>query len=156
MRLFVIVWIRQWFHEIITRFNEGELILEENPIKQMPLPNNLTLEFIDKSKHVAVDRWLVSVTARIRIPLDELAIGSGWVSVDQAEALKQAVGDPAVYEKEMKRNFIDAASKDRLVDALVTSYIDSSLSYLSTPEFPRKYLLRTLAGIQSRAAWITG
>ncbi len=119
----------------------------KEPIKRVSLANGLTLEFFDQSKHVAADRWLISVRACVTIPLDGLAGGPNGLSADQANPLKAAFGDHVVYEKEMARNFIDAKEKDQAIEEMMSSFIDSTESYLARPDFPQKYALKTLAEI---------
>ncbi len=69
----------------------------KEPIKRVSLANGLTLEFFDQSKHVAADRWLISVRACVTIPLDGLAGGPNGLSADQANPLKAAFGAHGVF-----------------------------------------------------------
>ena len=125
----------------------------KEPIKRIGLDSQLTLVFIDNSKHVAADRWLISVKACVAIPLDPLADGPNGLSADQIKTLKDMFGNQIAYEKEMDRNFIDAAVKDQAIQEMMSSFIDSTLRYLNHPDFPRRYALKTLAEIQSKTSY---
>ncbi|MBU1180973.1 MAG: hypothetical protein KKF00_02170, partial [Proteobacteria bacterium] len=44
--------------------------MEHNFVRAMELKNNLKLKIYDNSKKMAGDRWLVSLIARIKVPVD--------------------------------------------------------------------------------------
>jgi len=89
--------------------------MKDKLIDKIKLENGLTLEFYDRSRPVASDRWLVSFIAR--------------------------VGDKVTYRHEKTRNFIAETEKDQVFDGLKERFLAASLAYLSNPDFPRKLIL---------------
>jgi hypothetical protein len=117
--------------------------MEENLIKIIDLENNLKLEIYDISKKMAGDRWLVSILARIKIPVNPesgLFSGSEW----SKEEIIKLLGNEAVFEQKRERYFIDEKNKQFVFNELCDSFVNNTISYLSHPDFPKKFAVMKL------------
>jgi len=126
--------------------------MAENLIRRIDLENDLVLTFYDGSKPVAGDRWLVSLTARVRVPVDDSLFDANDPSGVSVEKIREILGDSVVFEKEMTRNFIAEKEKDRILDGLMESFLSSTLSYIATPVFPEKFVMKKYSEARQRIA----
>ena len=106
----------------------------------MHLENGLKLELYNHSRKVAGDRWLAFFEARIEVIIKEdyFKDQNPDISVDE---LKKVLGEKVLFKYEKKRNFIDVREKDNIFENLKKRFLDNSLRYLSTDEFPKKFIL---------------
>ena len=110
--------------------------------KIIDLENGLKLKLYDRSRKLAGDRWLVSLTAVIDIPLDGVAANAaGKMAVDPAK-LKLALGEKIYFKQKMQRHFIDAAQKDQVLQDLMNSFLASARPYLAHPDFAEKVVVK--------------
>ncbi len=116
--------------------------MEEKLIKTIELKNKIKLDIYDRSKRMAGDRWLVSLVARMEIPVTKSIFTNGNQPVQDMEDIKEALGEKVVFEQKRERIFIDEQDKDKLLVSLVDRFIDNTLPYLSLAEFPGKYILK--------------
>jgi len=113
-----------------------------NPIRTIRLDNGLMLEIHDDSRHVAADRWLIKLVARIDIPVERLAADAGSITPDDINAIKASCGNYIRYEQNLERNFIDAKQKNAVFQELMTAYLNGTQGYLSHAHFPQRCALR--------------
>ncbi|MBU2549570.1 MAG: hypothetical protein KKB20_14225 [Proteobacteria bacterium] len=116
--------------------------MDEHPMDTIRLDNGLTLELHDRSRNLAGDRWLVTFQARIEIEVKPDWFAGRPDSGPSYEDIRAALGDRTVYTYEKTRNFIDKGQRVEVFEALKTRFLENSLSYLSSPDFPRRLLLR--------------
>ena len=120
-------------------------------IKKIKLENGLNLEFYDSSKKIAGDRWQVKLTVRVEIPVnDYLQNIEAEMNVDD---VKKILGKSIYYEKNMVRNFIDNKEKEKLLNGFCDSFLKSTLSYLSEPNFPKRFIVKNYNEYKSRKGW---
>jgi len=119
-----------------------------NLIKKVNLENGLELELYDSSKKVAGDRWMVKLSVKVEIPL------SGYLQgLDEGmdlDDIKKTLDQKIVYKKSMERNFIDNKEKDKLLNNFCDSFLESALTYLSTPNFPKQFIVKKYKEKKSR------
>ncbi len=111
-------------------------------IQKIELENGLVLEFYDGSRKIAGDRYRVTLIANIRISVRSIDLKEDFPGVEP-QALLRALGETVTFEKKMERNFIDAGKKDACLNALRDSFLSGTRSYLSHPEFARKFIFKT-------------
>lgn len=114
--------------------------MDEKCVRTIDLENGLILEIHDGSRCVAADRWLILLTAVIRIELTEALLNAAATGAITAAQFRGLLGGTIRFEKEMKRNFIAAGLKERVFEEMAASFLDSALPYLSAPDFAVKYL----------------
>ncbi len=116
----------------------------------------MKLNFYDVSRKLAGDRWYVGMIAQIDIPLTDSLLTNQPLSNYSAEEIRNALGETIRFQKKMDRHFIAEGEKDALVQGLVDSYIKSSLSYLSHPNFSIKYVHKEFTAHLKQQAWHKG
>jgi hypothetical protein len=124
--------------------------MESNPVKAVELKNSLKLEIHDISKKMPGDRWLVSLLARIRIPVNpESGLFKG--SEYSKEEIEHLLGKEVVFEQKRERFFIDGKHRDSVFEELCDSFLNSSLRYISLPDFPEKFVIKQFKDRVKRA-----
>jgi hypothetical protein len=58
------------------------------------------------------------------------------------DKLKAVLGDKVVYRYEKQRNFIAENEKDSILNGLKERFLNTTLSYLSSPEFPGRLIVK--------------
>lgn len=116
--------------------------MEGTLIQRVKLDNGLTLEMFDLSRHVAGGRWLVSFEARIEVKVrPEYFVEDSRTHVD-LEGIQALLGEIVTYRHTKGRNFIAESEKDTFLKVLKERFLDATLCYLSSPEFPRRLIIR--------------
>ena len=115
--------------------------MEEKLIVKIRLENGLTLELFDCSRRTAGDRWLVSFFARIELDVRAEHFEAQGTTEVFFEDVRAALGGKATYSYETERNFVPETEKDEVFMELEKSFLETTLDYLSAPDFPRKLIL---------------
>ncbi len=109
-------------------------------IEKVNLPNGLTLEFWDESRHLVGDRWYVGVRAVVGIDIPDGEC-EGFVE-EYIKVLREKLGNRIYFQLLEERNFIAEDEVETLKKRLMEVFIKNSLNYLSHPDFSRRFLLR--------------
>jgi len=125
---------------IVIKAGNGRGRMDNNLIKKVDLENGLNLELYDSSKKIAGDRWQVKLLVKIEIPVSDY-LQSLDEGMDADDFLK-VLGKKVVYERTMERNFIDNKEKEKLLNDFCDASTESSLLYLSTPNFPKRFIVK--------------
>ncbi len=112
-------------------------------IKNLKLENGLRLEFFDKSTKLAADRWQVVMLARIEVMVEDVDLTDHLTGKPSRDAIVEMIGNKAVFEKRVERNFVDKKEKDNILRGMVAAFIDSSKPYLSLPDFPIRCIMKS-------------
>ena len=121
------------------------------------LANGMTATYLDESKKLAADRWLVKLRCRIAIPLQ------GWMLDDmtgddpQTLFCREQFDGCLAHEIVMERNFIGATDKERVMADIIERLEDTVLGYLSKEAFIRQLFTVRIAEFTQRYAqqgWI--
>ncbi len=129
--------------------------MNEKLIKTIVLGNGLILEIYDHSRKAAGDRWLVKMVAKVDNSIDYLinnARESSKLNL-QIDELKKFFGACIRYEQRREHNFINEMEKDNVFNDLLTSYLKSSQTYLSHPDFPVRYAARAYLKKKQQSTW---
>ncbi len=116
--------------------------MEEKQIRTVELENHLRLNFYDHSKKIAGDRWFVSVTAKVDIQVADALSAPDDLPNVSADEIREKIGETVAFEKKLERNFVSEGEKDEVFENLLTSFLSNTRSYLSLPEFSRRFVLR--------------
>ncbi len=127
--------------------------MEQILIKSIELSNGLKLDFYDISRKLAGDRWYVGVIARIDIPLIDSLLTNQHLSHFSIEEIRNALGESVRFQQKRERHYIDELEKDDLMNSLLDSFIKRTLTYLSLPDFPGKYVLKEFQAYLKRKTW---
>jgi hypothetical protein len=116
--------------------------MKEKLIKTIDLENGLQLNVYDASRKLVGDRWLVSLIAKMDVPVTEILKRNGRESIENLNEIKHMLGDSVLFEKKRERNFVDTAAKETVFKELCDMFLNSSLNYLSKKIFPKQYILK--------------
>lgn len=102
------------------------------------LTNGITITYLDESKKIAGDRWLVKIRCQASIPLQ------GWMrealSKEDAQTAfcREQFNGQLLYETISERNFIDDEDKTKVLLQLRNCFEDNALCYLAKEVFVRQ------------------
>ncbi len=113
-----------------------------NIIGSHRLDNGLELNFVDRSKQIATDRWYVSVTVQVEIPVEKKWFDRQIFSDIDFEGIRRELGDVVRFEQKKDRNFISASQKDRLIEDICEMTLKTTKRYLESENFPAKFILK--------------
>jgi len=120
----------------------------ERLLCQHPLKNGLTLEFWDRSRPVAGDRWQVVLEARIAVAVTPAHLPGTLQS--NLDDVTRVLGPQAVFSKEEVRNFVAAPAVAQLLQELQAMLLNSLQNYLGHPDFPARFIGKKFAEARER------
>jgi hypothetical protein len=113
-------------------------------IRMERLDNGLTIEFFDRSNRYFGDYHRVCVEAccRVALNMDNFA---GLADAPAAlQAARAVLGNEVVFLRKLEKMGVAGEAVERTREALIASFIRSSLPYLSTPTFPGRFIAAEL------------
>jgi len=113
-------------------------------IQTIELKNNLTLSLYDESIKMIGDRWLVTLVARITIPVDEALIQANYLGLMDKGEIKKALGESVVFEQKSNRIFVDQSDKKNIFQEMCDIFLENTLPYLSHSNFPKRFVLKKI------------
>ncbi|RKX20377.1 MAG: hypothetical protein DRP51_05810 [Candidatus Zixiibacteriota bacterium] len=116
--------------------------MQDNAIKKIALKNGLTLEFIDNSRKIAGDRYVVVLKTRIEVPVSNSWFSERDASIPSIEDITKKVGDTVFFEQKKERNFVDENEKEAVLNNIIEVAEDFGIRYLGHPDFPKKLILK--------------
>lgn len=125
----------------------------EDLIYTQSLDNRLVLRIYDVSRRMAADRWVVSLAARIDIPVDELVLSEGGDTAPGRGDLIGTLGRTVTFEQRFDRKFVDAGQKDKVLRDMQDGFLKGSATYLAHPCFARRFVLKEYRQKQERRSW---
>ena len=129
--------------------------MPEKLIEKVTLPNGLILELWDNSRLMAGDRWLVSLMARVEVPV----LPEYFSTLDHGEQayrdLVDAHGNPLVFSQEKVRHFVDGSETEETITGLCQRFKDNLIGYLGNPKFAPQYVLKKYGDLLDRQNWST-
>ena len=106
------------------------------------LDNGLDLNFIDRSKPIAADRWYVCVTVQIDIPMDKKWFDRHPVDELKFQHMRRELGERVLFEKKKERNFISTDNKNEIIKELCDNTLETAKHYFGLDDFVAKYILK--------------
>ena len=127
--------------------------MEDNLIKTIDLENGLKLKLFDASRKLVGDRWLVSLIARIEMPINDLLLKKDVSPLLNVDEIRKALGEKLLFEQKREKIFIDDKEKDEVMKGMQDLFLSSSLSYFSHSDFPQKYILKKFNEKIKKDSW---
>jgi hypothetical protein len=122
-------------------------------IEKITLPNGLVLELWDESRPMAGDRWIVSLLARMEVPV-LFEYFSALNDGEQAyQELINAYGDPLVFTQEKARHFVNERETNDVLTELCQRLKDNLIFYLGNPRFGLLYVMKKYGDLKDRQDW---
>ncbi len=122
-------------------------------IKTIDLENSMQLNILDGSRKLAGDRWLVTMIARIEIPVSEVLIQDGQQSKENVEAIIKVLGEKVLFEQKRERIFVVETEKETIFEEVYDIFLNSTLTYLSNKKFPQRYVLKKYREESEKDSW---
>ena len=124
-------------------------------VKTEALGNKLILELYDASRKITGDRWLVSLVAKIDIPIEDSILPiDGEPDTDILE-IREALGESVCFRQTRNHNFIAESEKEATFQDLIESFLSTSSSYLSHKDFPKKFIAKEYKKHLKMKSWYT-
>jgi hypothetical protein len=116
--------------------------MKETLVKTLDLKNGLQLKIYDASRKLVGDRWLVSLIARMEIPVTEVSERNDPQPTENVNELKDVLGERVMFEQKREKIFVDTEEKDSVFKEAYDIFLGSSLDYLSRERFPKQFILK--------------
>lgn len=113
-------------------------------VETINLPNGLKLTITDSSRRIAADTIKVELNFQVKIEVLE----SFFASSDDHQKVKNALGNELTYEHKTERSFVYDKDEESVRAALLDTFKNNSLAYLSSPNFAKKMALSQLKDIR--------
>ena len=127
--------------------------MEEKLIKNIDLENGLELKLYDASRKLAGDRWLVSLIARMEIPISDSLLKEDVSPLLNVDEVRKVLGEKLLFEQKREKIFIDERKKDEVLKEIQDFFLSCSLSYFSHSDFPKKYVLKEFNEKIKKGSW---
>lgn len=116
-------------------------------VRELALDNGLTVRFSDASRRYFGDYHQVRVEVTCEVPL------SGELFDDSAafEAARKLLGSVVCYRKLVEHQGVPSLSVAEQVEKVIQHFIDHSLNYFSSEQFPRRLVHSELNRLRSRS-----
>lgn len=114
--------------------------LMKNLISELPLPNGLTVSFFDLTRRYFGDFYLVKMEIQCKVPV----LPGYFVDRSDFDEAKMLLGDQVVYERTEKQMGVPSTEIERVLQRLITNFMEHSLSYFAAARFPEKLVLAEL------------
>ncbi len=121
-------------------------------IETISLEDNTRLKLFDDSKRLPDDNWQVTLTARLEIPVETLYRGEA-TELPGADELREAIGDPLVYEHKNVRQFVPAKEKQALLESLISTFKTKVFPYIARHDFHVNYAAAIYREHAKRNTW---
>ncbi|MFA5902445.1 MAG: hypothetical protein WC836_00815 [Desulfobacula sp.] len=116
--------------------------MEERIIKTIVLENGQTLVISDLSRKISEVGCVVVMKANMEIKIVKELFIDNPLSDFKFQDMLGVLGDKAVYEYKIERNFIMECNKDEILGNIVETYLKNMGQYVAKPDFPGKFVLK--------------
>src|SRR3989339_790161 len=110
--------------------------MEQRIVKTIELENGHILVISDLSRKISENACVVVMKANMEIKIVKELFSDIPLSDFKFQDILGVLGDKAVYEYKVERNFIMDHEKDGVFDNIVETYIKNTGQYVSKPGFP--------------------
>jgi hypothetical protein len=122
-------------------------------VKTIDLENSMQLNIFDCSRKLAGDRWMVTMIARIEIPVTEVLVQEGHQTKESVDEIIKVLGEQVLFEQTRERIFVDEKEKANTFEEVCDIFLNSTLTYLSSKEFPQRYVLKKFREESEKDSW---
>jgi hypothetical protein len=116
------------------------------PVKEIILDNGLTVSIFNHTHRYFGDYHRVRVKIICEVPLLEEYFAD---QSEYAEA-KANLGNNVIYRRDTELMGIPTGELEKSLEKVIENFTDNSLSYLSSPQFPQKFVLMELSGSRKK------
>ncbi len=116
--------------------------MKEKLIKTLDLENGLQLKIYDASRNLVGDRCIVSLIARMEIPVTEILERNDPQPTENVNEIRDVLGEYVLFEQKREKNFVDTTEREIVYKKMCDIFLGSSLNYLSKETFPKQLILK--------------
>ena len=120
----------------------------ENIIRELSLPNGLSVSFVNRTRRYFGDYNLVKleIVCKIAVSADCFA------HQGELDAARLLLGEVVVYRRNLEQMGVPSSEIASVQNRLIADFEQHSLSYFSAPSFPRKLVAAELSKIIKKKA----
>jgi hypothetical protein len=122
--------------------------MTETALFRQNLTNGLTLEFFDRSRPMAGDRWQVILEVRLPIPVTAATLPPDLRN--RADEVIAALSQEIFFTKQEIRHFIDIREIPAVLQKIQTRLWEGLKNYVSHPDFAGLYIRKKFAELQGQ------
>ena len=111
------------------------------PIKEIFLDNGLTVSFYNHTHRYFGDYHRVRVKIICEVPILE----KYFADYSEYSQAKGKLGNNVIFRRDTELMGIPSGELEKTLENVVENFTDHVLSYLSSPQFPRKFVLLKLS-----------
>lgn len=105
--------------------------------------NVVSINYIDRSRKIVGDRWLVELVGEMDIPITE----TFWAAVsendvDLLDCIQKKLGDRLRFSISSIRNFVADDEKEAVFNELISRFEENIAPYMDKPDFVQKLFLK--------------
>ena len=116
------------------------------PIKEIFLDNGLIVSFFNHTHRYFGDYHRVRVKIICEVPL----LKEYFADQSEYAEAKANLGSNAIFRRDTELMGIPSGELEKCLEKVIENFTDHSLSYLSSPQFPRKFVLTELSGSRKK------
>ncbi|MEN6463875.1 MAG: hypothetical protein ABFD62_01715 [Syntrophaceae bacterium] len=108
------------------------------------MDNGLVLEIWDESRKIADDTFRVTLAARVKVAVKKEYLPD----LEHYRTVLRVFGHEILFEQVKERSFVRTDEKDEIYNQLLGEFRDTTLKYISRPNFPAGFVMSKFMEIQ--------
>lgn len=116
------------------------------PIKEIPLANGLTVRFFDATRRYFGDYHQVRIHIVCEVPL----VAELFEDDAARQAALKLLGDRASYRKEIEQQGVPTVAVEETVRKVIDHFVEHSLGYFEGEAFPKKLVQSELKRVSGK------
>lgn len=110
--------------------------------RQLTISNGLTVNIFNHNHRYFGDYHHVKVEITCEVPILE----EYFSSREECDEARAALGESTtLYRRSVEKMGVSSAELEATLESIIEDFTDHSLSYLASPEFPRRLIAKELA-----------
>ena len=126
--------------------------MNDNLMESRHLRNGTTLNLYDVSRRQGADRWIVTMEARLDIPVTKDALPPESVNGLPLESVRDVLGPRVVFLSRRERVFVPDDEKEGILTLLRDEFCTNAVPYLENPVFPTRFIIKQYREVQQKKA----
>ena len=117
--------------------------IDEKLLFRKKFDNGVELSCYERSRKLAVDRWLVRLHCETKMPVrKKYFVRYAGLPQDEIDAVREVLGSHITHTVTKERNFVDAEEKETALTELVKQVTDNMVVYVGSASFPEKFFVQ--------------
>jgi hypothetical protein len=112
----------------------------KNLLREVLLPNGLILQYFDHTRNYYGDYYLVRMEIAFNVPV----LAEYFKDRETYVEAKRILGEEIAYSRIEEQMGVPSSNIDGVMDRLIANFTDHALPYISSGNFPHKFVLAKL------------